>query len=106
MRPVRLTVTPHCRPVLPPHVRLRFDRLRDKVIVLAPEKVLWPDEISAAILKRCDGRSRVEEIAEDFARDYAAPKAEIEADILAFLQDWCDRLLIGIAGEREVDASP
>ena len=106
MRPERLTVTSDCRPVLPPHVHLRFDGLRGKAIVLAPEKVLWPDEISTEILKRCDGDTRVKTIAADFARDYAAPKAEIEADILAFLQDWCDRLLIDIAGEREVDASP
>ena len=97
MRPKRITITPESRPCLPRHVRLRFDELRNAPIVLAPEKVLWPDEISAEILKRCDGRTTVAEIATAFARDYVAPVEEIATDILAFLQDWSDRLLVDVA---------
>ncbi|WP_321500515.1 pyrroloquinoline quinone biosynthesis peptide chaperone PqqD [Breoghania sp.] len=97
MRAARLDITASSRPRLPRHVHLRFDALREKPIVLAPERVLWPDEISTAILTRCDGQTTVCEMAEDFARDYAAPPAEIEADIIAFLQDWADRLLIEVA---------
>ncbi|WP_321343858.1 pyrroloquinoline quinone biosynthesis peptide chaperone PqqD [Breoghania sp.] len=107
MRAARLEITPSCRPRLPRHVHLRFDALREKPMVLAPEKVLWPDEISAAILKRCDGQSPVHEVAEDFARDYAAPCEEIEADIIAFLQDWADRLLIEAEpGETQTGSAP
>ena len=99
MRRARLEITPASRPRLPRHVHLRFDDLRGKPIVLAPEKVLWPDEISAAILARCDGSATVSDIAVGFASDYAAPVEEIERDIVAFLQDWCDRLLIDVAAD-------
>ncbi|PTW63290.1 pyrroloquinoline quinone biosynthesis protein D [Breoghania corrubedonensis] len=102
MRPERITITPQCRPCLPRHVRLRFDDLRGTPIVLAPEKVLWPDEISAAILRLCDGTSSVAEIAAELARTYAAPVEEIETDILAFLQDWSDRLLINVNTDHRV----
>lgn len=97
----RTRVGPDTRPCLPPHVRLREDPVRRRLAVLAPEKVLWPDAVSADILARCDGRRAVRDIARDLAADYAAPADVIEADVTAFLQDWCDRLLIADAALME-----
>ncbi len=82
------------RPVLPRHVRMHFDPHRGAWALLSPEKVLWPDEISLAILRRCDGRARVAEIARDLAREYGADETEVRADVLAFLQDWSDRMVV------------
>lgn len=87
-------VTRESRPRLSPHVRLRFDELRGRWAVLAPEKVMWPDEISTDILNRCDGSARVADIVAGLTVDYNAPADQIEPDVTAFLQEWSDRLLI------------
>ncbi len=90
----RLMVTPDTVPRLPTHVRLQFDELRGKWVVLAPEKVLWPDEISVDILKRCDGKDPARDIVNGLAQEYAADRSEIEADVIEFIQDWSDKRLL------------
>lgn len=82
------------RPALPPHVRMQFDGLRGAWAVLSPEKVLWPDETSLAILRRCDGTAEAGAIAEALALEYGADAEEVRADVLAFLQDWSDRMVV------------
>nr|WP_235919221.1 pyrroloquinoline quinone biosynthesis peptide chaperone PqqD [Aureimonas psammosilenae] len=82
------------RPALPRHVRMHFDPHRGAWALLSPEKVLWPDEISLAILRRCDGRSEAGTIARELALEYEADEAEVRADVLAFLQDWSDRMVV------------
>lgn len=87
-------------PVLPRHVRLVFDKVRQQWAVLSPEKVMWPDEISVAILKKCDGTENIGSISTALAEEYDAPKAEVLSDVQEFLQEWSDRLLIHCHGER------
>ena len=82
------------KPAFPHHVRLQHDRHRDAWVVLAPERVYWPDEISVAILNRCDGKASAGEIANALSREFKAPLDEVETDVLAFLQEWSDKLLI------------
>lgn len=96
----RMEITRTSRPLLPSHVHLRFDELRQKWVVLAPEKVLWPDEISADILRRCTGRDTVTDIVRGLAADYDASTEEIAPDVLTFLQEWSDRLLLH-SGENQ-----
>lgn len=93
-RPQRPIAHPDSRPALPRHVRMHFDPHRGAWALLSPEKVLWPDEISLAILRRCDGRAPVGQIARELAAEYGADEAEVQADILAFLQDWSDRMVV------------
>ncbi len=85
-------------PKMPTHVRLQFDQLRQKWVVLAPERVLWPDDVSVDILKLCDGSLTLDAIVERLAQDYGAERSVISADVSEFLQDWADqRLLVGNA---------
>ncbi|MEM8688218.1 MAG: pyrroloquinoline quinone biosynthesis peptide chaperone PqqD [Pseudomonadota bacterium] len=86
----------HCEsyPALPAHVRLQFDEVRQKWVVLAPERVLWPDDVSVDIIKLCDGSRTLNEIVDKLADDYGAPRAEIRADVGEFLQDWADQRLL------------
>ncbi|AXS42253.1 pyrroloquinoline quinone biosynthesis peptide chaperone PqqD [Breoghania sp. L-A4] len=91
---VRTVITPESRPRLGAHVRLQYDDLRGRWAVLAPEKVLWPDDISTDILKRCDGTASLYEIIAALIRDYNAPEDEIGPDVMAFLQQWSDQLLV------------
>lgn len=90
----RHIVTPESRLGLGRQVHLRQDPLRGKWVVLAPEKVFWPDDISVDILGRCDGSRSVGQIIEELAKDYSAPRDVIAPDVLEFLQDWCDRQLV------------
>ena len=81
-------------PKMPTHVRLQFDQLRQKWVVLAPERVLWPDDVSVDILKLCDGTLTLSQIVDRLADDYGADRSEIDADVTEFLQGWADQRLV------------
>ena len=74
-------------PRLPRGVRLRFDEVRSKHVLLAPERTFDLDDNAVAVLKLVDGRRTVSDIAGELAQTYAADRAVIEADILGMLAD-------------------
>ncbi len=86
----RLSVTEASRPVLPRHAQLKFDKTRERWVILAPERVLAPDEIAVEVLQMCDGRS-VARMVDLLAEKYAAPREDIGADVTAMLQDLADK---------------
>ena len=81
-------------PRLPRGVRLRFDEARQKWIVLAPERVLVPDDIALEILKLVDGTASVSAIADALAARYQAPRGEVGADVTQLLQDLADKGMV------------
>ena len=87
----RMKVVGKTRPALPRHVRLRFDEARQMWLLLAPERVLTPDDIAVEVLQLCDGRRTLSAIAATLARRYAAPDEQIAADVAAMLQDLADK---------------
>ena len=95
-KPVRTRplVSAQSKPYLPHYVRLQLDRLRDRYVVLAPERVFWPDGVAVDIIALCDGQRTVSQIAEQLANDYAAPRETIETDVLEFVQSWTDIRLL------------
>ena len=90
----RATLSQASVPMLPRHVRIQFDPVRQAYAVLSPERVFWPNEISLEILRRCDGRMTVADIVADLAVEYETDEAEVAVDVSAFLQEWSDRLLV------------
>ncbi len=78
-------------PRLPRGVKLKFDRQRDKWVVLAPERVFVPDDIAVEVLKRCDGSATVGAIADALAAAYEAPREVVLEDVSALLQDLADK---------------
>ena len=68
-------------------MRLRFDAVRDAWVIVAPERVLFPDEIAVEILRRCDGEATVERIASDLAARADAPLETVRSDVLELLRD-------------------
>lgn len=84
------------KPSLPGYVRIRFDELRQRHVVMAPEKLFWPDEIGVAILGKCDGEKSLAQIAALLAEEYDAPYEIIFNDVLEFVQEWSDKLLLKI----------
>lgn len=90
----RAMVSPQSVPSLPKHVRIQYDPVRQAFAVLSPEKVFWPNDISLDILRRCDGRSTVGHIIAGLAADYGAEQEAVAADVIGFLQEWSDKLLV------------
>ena len=71
---------------LPPWVRLRFDQVRDRWVLLAPERVLFPCPISVEILQRLDGRPTLGALIDELAGEYEAPRAVLAKDVTAVLE--------------------
>jgi pyrroloquinoline quinone biosynthesis protein D len=95
-----ITVSATSRPKLPRHTRLKFDETRQVWVILAPERVLAPDEIAVEVLKLCDGVRSVAEMADQLAAKYAAPPEAIAADVIAMLQDLADKGFLTEAREK------
>jgi len=89
--PGRLVVQGETRPFLPTYLKLRHDAGRGRWVLLAPERILTPDDTAVAVLKLCDGKRTVEEITEALAKDYAAPVDVIRKDVLELLQGLADK---------------
>ncbi|MEM1371599.1 MAG: pyrroloquinoline quinone biosynthesis peptide chaperone PqqD [Pseudomonadota bacterium] len=81
-------------PKIPRHIKLRHDAERDRYLLLAPERVFDPDEISVAVIKLCDGERSVQDIAAVLAEQYQAPVDVICSDIIEMLQDLADKGVI------------
>ena len=86
-----VTIADDSVPRLPPGVKLRFDKTRDKWIVLAPERVFVPDEIALAIIQRCDGEASVTAIVDALVEAYNAPREVIAKDVANLLQDLANK---------------
>lgn len=83
----QIVLTEDSRPMLPRHTRLRFDETRQRWVILAPERVLAPDETAVEILQLCDGERSIADVVNALAAKYAADRAVIAADIIAMLGD-------------------
>lgn len=87
----KLSVEEASRPKLPRHAKLKFDETRQRWVILAPERVLAPDDIAVEVLQLCDGERSVADMIDDLAAKYAADRGEIGADVIAMLQDLADK---------------
>ena len=87
----RLIVSQETRPYLPPYLKLRHDTGRNRWVLLAPERILSPDQTAVAVLQLCDGKRTVEEIAAVLTMEYSAPVDVIRTDVLDLLQDLADK---------------
>ena len=82
------------RPGLAPGVRLTLDKARDRGVVLAPERVLVPDETALEILQRCDGAKQVDAIVDELATAYSADRSEIEHDVKDLLASLIEKRIV------------
>src|SRR3984957_15034179 len=94
------TVSEASRPVLPRQARLKFDETRQRWVILAPERVLAPDDIAVEVLQLCDGVRSVDVMIDQLTEKYAAPRDAIAADVIAMLQDLADRGFLTQAREK------
>jgi pyrroloquinoline quinone biosynthesis protein D len=100
LRSRNVSVSETSRPMLPRHAKLKFDETRQVWVILAPERVLAPDEIAVEVLQLCDGVRSVAHIIDLLAEKYAAPRDAIGTDVIAMLQDLADKGFLTEARER------
>ena len=95
-----ITVSEASRVVLPRHAKLKFDETRQVWVILAPERVLAPDEIAVEVLQLCDGVRNVDAMIDQLATKYAAEREAIATDVIAMLQDLADKGFLTEAREK------
>jgi len=79
-------------PRLSPHMRLRYDKARSQWTIQAPERSFVLDEISYAIVSRCDGAAGLNAIIGNLAIAFPdAPAATIAKDVTALVQGLIDK---------------
>ena len=95
-----IRVSEASRPLLPRHAKLKFDETRQRWVILAPERVLAPDEIAVEVLQLCDGVRSVADMVDQLAAKYAAERSAIATDVIAMLQDLADKGFLTEAREK------
>jgi pyrroloquinoline quinone biosynthesis protein D len=95
-----ISVSEASRPVLPRHAKLKFDETRQVWVILAPERVLAPDEIAVEVLQLCDGIRSVADMIDLLAEKYTADRGAIAIDVIAMLQDLADKGFLTEAREK------
>jgi pyrroloquinoline quinone biosynthesis protein D len=75
-------VRPSGRPALSRQFRMRFDRTRDRHVLLGPESVIVLNPTGADILGLCDGRRTVSDVAAELRSRY---DRDVEDEVTAFL---------------------
>jgi len=75
-----------------PHIVFRFDDTRRRWIIMAPERLMLPDEQAVEILQLVDGKIEVGGIVDKLAARYTQAAREVIAkDVVAMLQDLADK---------------
>jgi coenzyme PQQ biosynthesis protein PqqD len=83
---------------LPHGVRLKFDRIRNVNVLLAPERAYELDGVAAEVLGCVDGKRSISEIVDMLATKFSAERAIIETDVIEMLDSLVSR--------RVLEASP
>lgn len=71
------------KPRLAPGVRIRWDGVRHRSVLLFPEGALALNSTAAEVLELCDGRRTVDDIAAELAVRYGA--ASVHEDVAELL---------------------
>ncbi len=87
-------VSDDARPRLPRGVRLTHSEAQGGWVLLAPERVFKADAITVEILKRCTGEVTLDEIVNELAKTFAAPRERIHADVVNLLGSLADKKLL------------
>jgi pyrroloquinoline quinone biosynthesis protein D len=74
-----VTVATISTPKLPEGVRLRFDKVRDRHVLLYPEGAIALNPTAVSVLELCDGKRTVDDIAAELSAKYNG--ADIRSDV-------------------------
>ncbi len=91
-----MSISPDAKPKLPRGVRLLHNEAQGGWVLLAPERVFKADAIAVEIVKRCTGEATVNEIVDDLAKTFNAPRERIMTDVSAMIGGLVDKQLIEV----------
>jgi pyrroloquinoline quinone biosynthesis protein D len=74
-----VTETTLTKPVLATGVRLHWDKVRERHVLLYPEGALALNATAVAVLELCDGKRTLDEIADVLSEQYGG--ADVRADV-------------------------
>ena len=86
-----LKITNDVLPKFPKHVKFRYNKPRDEWVILAPEKLVKPDNIAVEILKLVNGKRTVMNIVKELSKIFNAPENVILEDVKTMLQQLADK---------------
>lgn len=72
-------------------VKLREDKARGRWVLMAPERMLVPDDTALEVLRLLDGARSLDAVVGILAERFAAPREEIATDVAALLQELAER---------------
>jgi pyrroloquinoline quinone biosynthesis protein D len=72
-------------------VRLKHDEVRSCWVLLAPERVMIPDETALEILRRCDGKASLGAIIDELAAGYDADRRVIAEDVCRMVDELAEK---------------
>jgi len=87
-------LAPSSKPRLPRGVRLIHNEAQGGWVLLAPERVFKADQVAAEILKRCTGEATFDEIVDDLAKTFNAPRERIVTDVSALINGLAEKRLL------------
>lgn len=85
------------RPYLESHVRLKIDPITGEPILLFPEGMLMLNSTAYEIVRRCDGHTTIDRIAEGLVEDFEAEKKALLLDLLQNIEELSQRNLLRFA---------
>jgi pyrroloquinoline quinone biosynthesis protein D len=84
------------KPRLPRGVRLTHNEAQGGWVLLAPERVFKAEGPAHEIIKRCTGEATVNEIVDDLAKTFNAPRDRIMVDVSNMLAGLIDKRLLEV----------
>jgi len=82
------------KPRLPRGVRLREDKVRDRWVLLAPERIVKVNPIAVEIIKLCDGSRSLAEIVAGLAERFNADPERVGADVRGLVASLADKRMV------------
>ncbi|MEM7711864.1 MAG: pyrroloquinoline quinone biosynthesis peptide chaperone PqqD [Pseudomonadota bacterium] len=75
---------------------MHHDRVRDRWVLLAPERTISLDPVAHAVLGEVDGTSSFGDIVSRLAARYEAPEAQIAEDAGEYIGGLVDRRILDL----------
>jgi len=75
-------------------MRLTEDRTRGRLVIQAPERLFVPDETAVHVLQLIDGARTLDQVIDELAQRFAAPRGEIATDVQEMLADLMERRVV------------
>lgn len=85
-----------CTPSFPRGVRLKDDRVRNRWVLLAPERVMEMNPVAVAVLQQVNGKDSLRDIVKILAQKFDADSALIQKDVGDLLESLAQKKMVNL----------